>query len=68
MFLYIYDLFIFHVYYILIYIILYICRIYYSYSLCYLLFVIISYLVFYNLYLCFIHDDIDYEKYYLILF
>ena len=30
--------------------------------------VIISYLVFYNLYLCFIHDERDYEKYYLILF
>ena len=44
------------------------CRIYYSYALCYLLFFIISYLVFYNLYLCFIHDERDYEKYYLILF
>ena len=47
---------------------IYICRIYYSYALCYLLFVIISYLVFYNLYLCFIYDERDYEKYYLILF
>ena len=51
-----------------IFIILYICRIYYSYALCYILFVILSYLVFYNLYLCFIHDEKDYEKYYLILF